>query len=96
MGVSPSLDLEVSGTPMSHDQRNNVSLGTRSSPIVDTEHSSLERIEWFFFSNWFGSYLELPGLREHKLCLELLGFRTSTFLADFQVLEIIDILILVG
>lgn len=95
MGVSPSLDLEVSGTRMSHDQRNNVSLGTRS-PIVDTEHSSPERIERFFFSNWFGSYLELPGLREHKLCLELLGFRTSTFLADFQVLEIIAILILVG
>lgn len=80
---------------MSHDQRNNVSLGTRS-PIVDTEHSSPERIEWFFFSNWFGSYLELPGFREQKLCLELLGFRTSAFLADFQILEIIDILILVG
>lgn len=53
MGVSPSLDLEVSGTLMSHDQRNNVSLGFRS-PVVDTEHSLPERIEWFFFSSQIG------------------------------------------
>lgn len=45
---------------------------------------------------WFGSYLELPGLREHEVCLELLGFRTSASLADFQVLEITDIVLLVG
>lgn len=95
MGISPSLDLKVSGTLTSHHQRNNVSLGT-CSPVVDTEHSSPERIEWFSFSNWFGSYLELPGLREQKVCLELLGFRTSASLADFQVLEIADIVILVG
>lgn len=72
-------------------------LGTLNAAMWIQNIHHLKGSDFFFlcFSNWCGTYLELPGLGERKVCIELLFFRTSASLADFQVLEITDILILV-